>query len=56
MFEWLTPPGVPDSVSHMLLGYAFIFGTGIAYAASLVFRRRSQLRDLVVLEEINKDN
>ncbi|NDJ51610.1 MAG: hypothetical protein GYB68_00835 [Chloroflexi bacterium] len=49
--QFTTPNTVPD----MLLGYAFIFGTGLFYIASLMMRRRSLQRDLVVLEQIDDE-
>lgn len=55
MLDWLTPTGTPNSVGPMLLGYAFIFGTAIAYIVLLVIRRRNLLRDLDLIEQISKD-
>ena len=51
MIEWLTPPGVPNSVPHMVVGFTSIIGTGVLYIALLAVRYRKLRGELHALEE-----
>ena len=49
----LQPPP-PDNTPFMIAGYAVIFGIMIIYTTSLILRRRSLMRDLEILDELEE--
>ena len=54
IFFLQNPP--PDTVNGLIIGYVLMVGLGLAYVASIAWRRRSLKRDLEVLESLQKDD
>jgi hypothetical protein len=45
----------PDTIPYLILGYVIIGGVGLGYILTMVLRHRNLLRDLEVIQKIQKD-
>jgi hypothetical protein len=54
LFDLLLAEGPIETTNYMIMGYTVIFGVMALYLVSLVVRRRNLLRDLELLEELEK--
>ena len=54
LLNLLHAQGPIETTNYMIAGYAVIFGVMALYLISLVVRRRNLLRDLELLEELEK--
>ena len=46
----------PDTTSYLILGYVIIGTVGLGYVISLWWRQRGLMRDLDVLEALEKED
>jgi hypothetical protein len=54
LFDILLAQGPLETTNYMIAGYTVIFGVMALYLISLVVRQRNLLRDLELLEELDK--
>ena len=47
--------GPAETTAYMIAGYTVIFGSILAYVASLVIRTRNLKQDLAALEELEEE-